>query len=205
MECRDRYRLVPPLDSDGGLIADDLVDIHGTKFWDRLSAAAQVEINRAVARWRLLDLDGRRARRDAGVQPVGRERPGPGRQVVSGHPGRRRGTAQRGAAPLHGPAPGGTELSAGQQCPGDLRHPARHLGLVFEDDRIAARRRDLRGVAVPHAGRVVERCGYCGRYAGASCRTRRGTWALACCHCRRSWPRPARRSGARWRTSRSGR
>jgi hypothetical protein len=32
-----------PLDGDGegdgGLIADDLVDIHGTKFWDRLSAA----------------------------------------------------------------------------------------------------------------------------------------------------------------------
>src|SRR5215469_539935 len=26
-----------PLDGDGGLIADDLVDIHGTKFWDRLS------------------------------------------------------------------------------------------------------------------------------------------------------------------------
>jgi hypothetical protein len=27
-----------PLEGDGGLIADDLVDIHGTKFWDRLSA-----------------------------------------------------------------------------------------------------------------------------------------------------------------------
>jgi hypothetical protein len=25
-----------PLEGDGGLIADDLVDIHGTKFWDRL-------------------------------------------------------------------------------------------------------------------------------------------------------------------------
>ena len=37
-----------PLDGDGGLIADDLVDIHGTKFWDRLSAAERVEVNRAV-------------------------------------------------------------------------------------------------------------------------------------------------------------
>jgi rubrerythrin len=46
----------PPLDGDGGLIADDLVDIYGTKFWDRLSPAEQVEVNRAVARWRLSTL-----------------------------------------------------------------------------------------------------------------------------------------------------
>jgi rubrerythrin len=45
-----------PLDSDGGLIADDLVDIHGTRFWDRLSRDQQVEINRAVTRWRLSTL-----------------------------------------------------------------------------------------------------------------------------------------------------
>ena len=57
MERRDRYRLVAAaLDGDGGLIADDLVDIHGTKFWDRLSAAERVEVNRAVARWRLSTL-----------------------------------------------------------------------------------------------------------------------------------------------------
>jgi len=45
-----------PLDSDGGLIADDLVDIHGTKFWDRLSAHQRVQINRYVTRWRLSTL-----------------------------------------------------------------------------------------------------------------------------------------------------
>jgi len=49
-----------PLDStggrDGGLIADDLVDIYGTKFWDRLSPGEQVAVNRAVARWRLSTL-----------------------------------------------------------------------------------------------------------------------------------------------------
>src|SRR5919204_4023316 len=45
-----------PLDSDGGLIADDLVDIHGSPFWDRLSPAQRVEINRCVARWRLSTL-----------------------------------------------------------------------------------------------------------------------------------------------------
>ncbi len=38
------------------MIADDLVDIHGTKFWDRLSAAERVEVNRAVTRWRLSTL-----------------------------------------------------------------------------------------------------------------------------------------------------
>ena len=41
------------LPGDGGLIADDLVDIHGTEFWDRLSPADRVELNRRVARWRL--------------------------------------------------------------------------------------------------------------------------------------------------------
>ncbi|HEU0157647.1 MAG TPA: ferritin-like domain-containing protein [Stellaceae bacterium] len=44
------------LDGDGGLIADDLVDIYGTKFWDRLTPAERVEVNRAVARWRLSTL-----------------------------------------------------------------------------------------------------------------------------------------------------
>jgi rubrerythrin len=42
-----------PLEGDGGLIADDLVDIHGTRFWDRLSAAERLELNHRVSRWRL--------------------------------------------------------------------------------------------------------------------------------------------------------
>ena len=45
-----------PLESDGDLIADDLVDIHGTPFWDRLDGRARVELNRRVARWRLSTL-----------------------------------------------------------------------------------------------------------------------------------------------------
>lgn len=44
------------LEGDGGLISDDLVDIHGTKFWDRLSPDQRVELNRRVARWRLSTL-----------------------------------------------------------------------------------------------------------------------------------------------------
>ena len=42
-----------PLEGDGGLIADDLVDIHGTRFWDLLTPAQRVEVNNAVTRWRL--------------------------------------------------------------------------------------------------------------------------------------------------------
>jgi len=45
-----------PLEGDGGLISDDLVDIHGTRFWDRMSPADRVELNRRVTRWRLSTL-----------------------------------------------------------------------------------------------------------------------------------------------------
>jgi rubrerythrin len=45
-----------PLDGDGGLISDDLVDINGTRFWDALSADDKVELNRRVTRWRLSTL-----------------------------------------------------------------------------------------------------------------------------------------------------
>jgi hypothetical protein len=44
------------LEGDGGLLADDLVDVYGTKFWDRLSADERVELNRRVTRWRLSTL-----------------------------------------------------------------------------------------------------------------------------------------------------
>src|SRR5262245_19068472 len=45
-----------PLEGDGGLIADDLVDVHGTRFWDKLSPADRVELNRRVSQWRLSTL-----------------------------------------------------------------------------------------------------------------------------------------------------
>lgn len=45
-----------PLDGDGGLIADDLVDIFGTRFWEKLSPEQRVALNRRVARWRLSTL-----------------------------------------------------------------------------------------------------------------------------------------------------
>lgn len=45
-----------PLDGEGGLIADDLVDLHGTRFWDGMSEADRIELNRKVTRWRLSTL-----------------------------------------------------------------------------------------------------------------------------------------------------
>src|SRR5262245_50355494 len=45
-----------PLEGDGGLISDDLVDIHGTRFWTAMSEADRVELNRRVTRWRLSTL-----------------------------------------------------------------------------------------------------------------------------------------------------
>jgi hypothetical protein len=44
------------IEGDGGLIADDLVDVHGTKFWDRLSGDERVDLNRRVSQWRLSTL-----------------------------------------------------------------------------------------------------------------------------------------------------
>ena len=45
-----------PLEGDGGLISDDLGDIHGTRFWDALSENDRIELNRRVSRWRLSTL-----------------------------------------------------------------------------------------------------------------------------------------------------
>jgi hypothetical protein len=42
-----------PAPDDGDVVADDLIDIQGTPFWDRLSPAERAEINRRVAAWRL--------------------------------------------------------------------------------------------------------------------------------------------------------
>jgi rubrerythrin len=45
-----------PLDGDGGLISDDLVDIQGMRFWEAMSPADRVELNRRVSRWRISTL-----------------------------------------------------------------------------------------------------------------------------------------------------
>jgi hypothetical protein len=42
-----------PGDPDGRIVADELVDIHGTPYWDRLSPAERLELNRRLANWRL--------------------------------------------------------------------------------------------------------------------------------------------------------
>jgi hypothetical protein len=87
-----------PLESDGGLIADDLVDIHGTKFWDRLSADERVELNRCVTRRRLSTLmHGEHGAMLVCSQLVEDVQGGQDAKLVPGHPGGRRRPAQRSA------------------------------------------------------------------------------------------------------------
>jgi hypothetical protein len=42
-----------PFDIEQGVLADEMMDIYGTPFWDRLSAAQRSELNRKFALWRL--------------------------------------------------------------------------------------------------------------------------------------------------------
>jgi len=42
-----------PAELEAGLLADELIDIHGTPFWDRLTPAERVELNHRFANWRL--------------------------------------------------------------------------------------------------------------------------------------------------------
>ncbi len=44
------------LEGDGGLISDDLVDIHGTRFWERMSPKERIDLNHLITRWRLSTL-----------------------------------------------------------------------------------------------------------------------------------------------------
>src|SRR5262245_21756126 len=38
---------------DGRLLADELVDIYGSRLWERLGASDRVELNRRITAWRL--------------------------------------------------------------------------------------------------------------------------------------------------------
>jgi hypothetical protein len=42
-----------PAPDDGRVLADELVDIHGSPLWERLGEAERVELNRRIAAWRL--------------------------------------------------------------------------------------------------------------------------------------------------------
>ena len=44
------------VDLDEGFVADDLIDIHGTKFWDKMNAKEKGEMNRLFSAWRLSQL-----------------------------------------------------------------------------------------------------------------------------------------------------
>ena len=190
-----------PLDGDGGLIADDLVDIHGTKFWDRLSAAERVEVNRAVARWRLSTL----VPGEHGAMLLCSQRarcPGPRRQALPVHPGRRRGRHNEvlhryidlrlaGDYPLAGNV---EEISTPCSAPGPgiSRQSACNLSPRLSPSPSFACWGNRR------------RTPSCARSVAASCRTRRAIWGSACCRAgvvAQATPR----NTARWRISRYGR
>src|ERR1041384_574119 len=42
-----------PGTDDGRVLADELIDIHGSPIWDRLGERERVELNRRIAAWRL--------------------------------------------------------------------------------------------------------------------------------------------------------
>lgn len=42
-----------PVDLERGVVADELIDIHGTPFWTRLTAREQAELNHRFTAWRL--------------------------------------------------------------------------------------------------------------------------------------------------------
>jgi len=42
-----------PVDLERGVVADELIDIYGTPFWDRLGPRERAELNRRFAAWRL--------------------------------------------------------------------------------------------------------------------------------------------------------
>ena len=45
-----------PVDLDEGFVADGLIDIHGTKFWDKMNNKEKGEMNRLFSAWRLSQL-----------------------------------------------------------------------------------------------------------------------------------------------------
>jgi hypothetical protein len=44
------------LDPESGILPDGLIDIYGTKYWDRLSPAQRTELNRHFSAWRISQL-----------------------------------------------------------------------------------------------------------------------------------------------------
>src|SRR5262249_28095396 len=102
------------VDPDSAIVADELIDVYGTPYWERLGAAARAaRAGRAQSSLRRLAAERaalRRARRHARLQPAGGDRLGPGREILRGDAGRRRGAPHRGDRPLHAGEAGGTHV-----------------------------------------------------------------------------------------------
>src|SRR6516162_10194171 len=192
-----------PLEGDGGLIADDLVDIHGTKFWDRLSDAQRVELNRCVSRWRISTL----MAGEHGAMLVCS-------QLVENVVGQ------------------DAKLFQATQVVDEARHNEvlqRYVTLRLDGETypLAGNVREIFDTLLGTSAWYLRRLGCnwsprpsrchcsecspnrrrtksCARYAGGSCRMKHAIWASACCRCRRWWQRRPRQSAGKWRISLCG-
>ncbi len=79
------------IDPDRGILPDGLIDIYGTKYWERLSVAQRNELNRHFSAWRISQLM---------YEPVGQHPAEHRCQVLHVHAGRRRSPSLRGADAL---------------------------------------------------------------------------------------------------------
>ena len=145
-----------PFDPADGVLADDLIDIYNTPHWDRLTREERAEFNRRFANWRLgVLLYGEHGAMLVCSQLV---------ESVSGSDAKLFQATQvmdearhnGGAGPLRRPAAGRPALSAARLREGAVRHDAGRAALDDQDHRAAAGGRDLRGGAVPDAGRELE-------------------------------------------------
>ena len=164
-----------PEPSDGRALADELVDIHGSPIWAKLSREGPRGAEPAHRGLAALGAGLRRAGRAPRVQPARQHRHrAPTRS--SSRPPRswtRRGTTRCLERYIQTPARRAPLPDAGQRA-GALRRDPHRLPLVHQDHRAPAGGRDLRGRHVQDDGRVRPRIPLlrAGLHA-ASCRTSR--------------------------------
>ena len=193
-----------PLEGDGGLISDDLVDIHGTRFWDRLSEKDRSSSTAASAA--------------GGSRPWCRASMAPCCCAASSSRTCRARTPSCSSRPRWPTRRGTTRCcSAISSCGSTARSIRWAATCGRSSTRCSAPRRGTsRRSACSWSPRPSpSRCSACwrspprtrccARSAAASCRTRRATWASPCCRCRPSSARRPKPSIARWRISPCGR
>jgi P-aminobenzoate N-oxygenase AurF len=193
-----------PFDIEQGVLADEMIDIYGTPFWDRLTPTQRAELNRKFALWRLgVLLYGEHGAMLLCSQLV---------ECVSGPDAKFFQATQVVDEGRHNEVlhryialrlDGETYQLAGyvreifDTLLGTSAWYLKTIGLQLVAEIFAVSL--FRMLAESSKDEVLR--SICRRI----CRTKRAIWASACCTCRRWWKKPLGASGARWRTSRFGR